>query len=344
MFFLLPDVLCPGDSSAVFIFIDIPDETFFASLIESEALKAYGSKSVKKDDIAKIVVHFSSEEIVKNPIYQKWLSEFCSSTTHWFVNDRNTFSGQSAPHLMQHQLNLIDDNVFPLLSEIHPSSRGIPDQSKELRIMDIFSIRNRNEQNLPQHSIPDIFADQATMSDEILELIKKYKSKVVLRNKEARSKEFPKICTLGTGSGMPSKTRNDAANLIHITDDNCVLLDCGEGTLGQLVRFYGHEATDKILKNLRVIFISHLHADHHLGLIHILNQRQKLTEKKILLLAPAPIMPWLTFYNFGIEDIFSTVDFISCTDLVRRFGAENYSDGFNNRKFFNSLVGISKKM
>ena len=46
--------------------------------------------------------------------------------------------------------------------------------------------------------------------------------------------------------------------------DSYILLDCGEGTAGQLYRHYGDEATANILRNLKAIFISHMHADHHM--------------------------------------------------------------------------------
>lgn len=41
-----------------------------------------------------------------------------------------------------------------------------------------------------------------------------------------------------------------------------LLLDCGEGTFGQLCRHYG-DAVDAVLSNISTIFVSHLHADHH---------------------------------------------------------------------------------
>jgi len=43
-----------------------------------------------------------------------------------------------------------------------------------------------------------------------------------------------------------------------------MLLDCGENTLGQLHRHFGSAAIVGILRKLRAIFVSHLHADHHL--------------------------------------------------------------------------------
>lgn len=49
-----------------------------------------------------------------------------------------------------------------------------------------------------------------------------------------------------------------------------ILMDCGEGTLGQIIRFYGKDKSKEILKNLKAIYVSHLHADHHLGKLTLL--------------------------------------------------------------------------
>ena len=49
-----------------------------------------------------------------------------------------------------------------------------------------------------------------------------------------------------------------------------ILLDCGEGTYGQMMRFFGQEKIVDVMTNLTGIFISHLHADHHNGLIGLL--------------------------------------------------------------------------
>ena len=49
-----------------------------------------------------------------------------------------------------------------------------------------------------------------------------------------------------------------------------ILFDCGEGTLGQLSRLYGPEELPAVLKDTKCIYISHLHADHHLGVAAVL--------------------------------------------------------------------------
>ena len=53
-----------------------------------------------------------------------------------------------------------------------------------------------------------------------------------------------------------------------------MLFDCDEGTLQQLNRKFGYEKTLEILKNLKAIYISHLHADHQMGFIGIVQQRE----------------------------------------------------------------------
>lgn len=78
------------------------------------------------------------------------------------------------------------------------------------------------------------------------------------------------ITTLGTGSALPSKYRNVSATLVRVPGVGNYLFDAGENTMGQLQRVFPPEELTQILKELRVIWISHLHADHHLGTASVL--------------------------------------------------------------------------
>ncbi|KOS18474.1 Ribonuclease Z 1 [Escovopsis weberi] len=86
---------------------------------------------------------------------------------------------------------------------------------------------------------------------------------------EARGGHLPnrdtEIIALGTGSSVPSKYRNVSGTLIRVPGIGNYLLDCGEGTLGQIRRLFGEAGTAEVLRGLRCIVISHVHADHHLG-------------------------------------------------------------------------------
>jgi ribonuclease Z len=304
----------------------------------------------KEDDMALVVVHFSPQEMIENEQYKEWIDRFSPSTKHLIVNERNTFTGYFASHRIQRQLNELDSLVFPMLKEPHPYmevndmaidvSEMDASPSKKFKI-DVEGNREDKFADYPElgirscfHLRPpkgfDRFKEPYSHPDKVMEetyvnapelskLVVDFKaesSKIFTRTKAERNKEFPKVTTFGTGSCIPNKTRNVSANLIQISADNCAIFDCGEGTFGQIVRFFGRDGADEILKNLRLIYISHLHADHHLGLINILNRRRKLTNDKVILLAPIQINSFLSFYNYRIEELFSTYELFPCSDLV----------------------------
>lgn len=77
----------------------------------------------------------------------------------------------------------------------------------------------------------------------------------------------------GTGAAIPGKHRNVSSFMIDMFERGGVLMDCGEGTWGQMVRVFGLEKAKRVLCQLKVIFISHMHADHHLGLLTLLHER-----------------------------------------------------------------------
>ena len=78
------------------------------------------------------------------------------------------------------------------------------------------------------------------------------------------------IICLGTGSALPSKYRNVSATLLRVPGSGSYLLDCGENTLGQLRRIYSPEELVEVLRDLKMIWISHMHADHHLGTVSVI--------------------------------------------------------------------------
>ncbi|XP_038211679.1 ribonuclease Z, mitochondrial isoform X2 [Zerene cesonia] len=135
-----------------------------------------------------------------------------------------------------------------------------------------------------------------------------------MRYAKTDAKEYPKVVFLGTGSCIPSKTRNTSAIVLQIDEQRSMLLDCGEGTFGQLVRFYGPKRVNAFLRTLKAIYISHLHADHHIGLIGVLQARREALDEvsdseaeslaqPLYLLAPGQIVTWLSKYDQQFESI-----------------------------------------
>ncbi|EEP78058.1 predicted protein [Uncinocarpus reesii 1704] len=135
------------------------------------------------------------------------------------------------------------------------------------------------------------------------------------------------IITLGTGSSLPSMYRNVSATLLRVPGSGSYLFDCGEGTLGQLQRVFSPEELKEVLRELKVIWISHLHADHHLGTVSIIKawyeevfgalpQRQAdfetdlsrfLSERRLCVVSDIHMLDWLAEYshveNYGYDKI-----------------------------------------
>lgn len=66
-----------------------------------------------------------------------------------------------------------------------------------------------------------------------------------------------------------------SATLVKIPGYGSIMLDAGEGTYGQMLRRFGIERLDDEMRAIRCIFISHLHADHHLGVVQLINKWNK---------------------------------------------------------------------
>ena len=64
---------------------------------------------------------------------------------------------------------------------------------------------------------------------------------------------------LGTAGSAPTASRGTSSTLLRRGGDR-LLVDCGEGTQRQLLR------SDAGLTDLEHVFLTHLHADHVLGL------------------------------------------------------------------------------
>lgn len=89
------------------------------------------------------------------------------------------------------------------------------------------------------------------------------------------------VTILGSSSATPIFNRNPAAQLLNV-NDNFFLIDCGEGTQQQMLR-YNIKAS-----RINHIFISHIHGDHYLGLVGLLSSMHLNGRTKPLMLFGPP--------------------------------------------------------
>jgi len=84
-----------------------------------------------------------------------------------------------------------------------------------------------------------------------------------------------------------------------------MILDCGEGSVGQLHRQFGPEKAQDVMRKTKAVYISHSHADHHLGLINFIQhrseafRREKQGVDKLYVIAPGKFLPefYLQYHN-----------------------------------------------
>ena len=111
---------------------------------------------------------------------------------------------------------------------------------------------------------------------DVLELARAAREAIITESETAGAgvqslpSQDAEIVFLGTGSALPSKYRNVSATLVRVPGYGSYLLDCGENTLGQLKRVFTPVELAEVFRDLRLIWISHLHADHHLGTVSVI--------------------------------------------------------------------------
>lgn len=152
---------------------------------------------------------------------------------------------------------------IPLPHGVHVAVRGHKVQLEP-------SIEVQTQEIIAPLQVPETIAD---MPPEVIEEAVKAQqaTKVINDETQAWLDSLPpgakdaEIITLGTGSALPSKYRNVSATLVRVPDWGNILLDAGENTLGQLKRVFTADEMKQVLQDLRMISISHMHADHQLG-------------------------------------------------------------------------------
>lgn len=91
------------------------------------------------------------------------------------------------------------------------------------------------------------------------------------------------VTILGNNSAVPAFNRHPTSQVVT-QDGNSFLVDCGEGTQIQMIKYKVHRG------KISHIFISHLHGDHYYGLIGLLNTFGLLSHKQELhVYGPEPL-------------------------------------------------------
>ena len=183
------------------------------------------------------------------------------------------------------------------------------------------------------------FASKSGAFDAAKEILNKVKTEKEIPGKSSSNSNCKaQLLFTGTGSAIPCKHRNVTGMCLRMEDGQAILLDVGEGTVGQLLRASSTLVDDSkdeseiltyehLLRNIKAAWVSHPHADHHLGLLRLLTDRQAIlhhhfisdndTEKndRLVVIGPPPILHFLQEYEAIDPRIGASYVGLDCRDL-----------------------------
>ncbi|KAG9284291.1 hypothetical protein G9A89_002101 [Geosiphon pyriformis] len=334
----------------ILIIIDVPSVNYIESVCSNTEFAAYQNDN--ENSRVGLIVHMLGNGVLDDERYRTWMRKYGSDTQHIISNEQYCLqrlifnkAGQS-----QFKLSKLDETQFrvPFYSN-EPlknlkSVENLPEKVTLSAPLLIYHMEPKPK--LDDSQVPTLFDHRDPQSYVVKSLNKLQDYLKVATQLKENLKETSQllqsspghdiiVTTLGTGSGQPSKYRNVSSNLITIPNYGSILLDAGEGTYGQLVRQFGPidglgqdngMNLRQCIKGLRCIFISHLHADHHLGTIRILRKWSELNKdnrSKLFIVAPGRFFRWLDEYNdvefFGISNLL----FIDNRDILENSHFKN---------------------
>ncbi|KAJ1992470.1 hypothetical protein GGI25_000141 [Coemansia spiralis] len=341
----------PSRPGSIVIIIDCPSTDYIASLTANPMFTSFLDADGKDEEKQKqllMVIHGLGKGVAQDSRYQAWAARFPSHIRHVvsapeFVPDSNPFQR----HLRVHTaMAAVDSNVFVL-----------PQSSKTAELSENSFLNGKNvvipDFNMAYDIVPKFKLDTSTvpvlMTSEDM-----YQKALAMKNRHLYDSSLPwpvdthssfesgatenkpddselVICPIGTGSSVPSNYRNVSSNIISVRGYGGIILDCGESTVSLLKRFLGYPNRNhhntrinksyvEFVASLKLLYISHMHADHHLGAVLLLQEWSQLTKSQPLqsrlnIVAPWRFWSWLKDIS-GVQDIgFDRLDFIGCHDL-----------------------------
>uniref|UniRef100_A0A8C4I233 Zinc phosphodiesterase ELAC protein 2 n=1 Tax=Dicentrarchus labrax TaxID=13489 RepID=A0A8C4I233_DICLA len=302
-----PEQVCtPSEPGAVFIVVECPSEEFIEAVCTNQHYQT-GETEGK----VVLVAHMTPNSVLKTDQYKKWMERFPSTTEHLILNEHVCSVHNVRSHKIQIQLNMIHPEIFPQLQPYEVKEPQAALHVPSVRAECLLKFQLRPVMEWQRDAIPfcntEEFVKEASEVPNFLEEVDECK-KMCSTEAAETSEKYPEVVFIGTGSALPMKIRNVSGTLVNISPSQSILLDCGEGTFGQLCRHYGDDV-DEVLSKISTVFISHMHADHHTGLLMLLYQRERaLTAlgkafSPVFLMAPNQIMIWLSQYHHHCEEI-----------------------------------------
>lgn len=266
------EVCAPNQPGSEILVIDCPSVQYLDSLISNERL----SELIDQENSRlKAVFHLSDIDVILEQRYQDWVNLFPSSVQHLGLNEYCPNLAYLTTHQQIYCFNKFAPDLFKQ-PYFHTEAKplGIESRIKPAELLEdvdagfkhtykAFEPIELGAEGLDKHLNEMVGLKEA---------VEHYQNNVKDISSELA---YPEIVFLGTASAAPGKYRNSSGIFINLNENETAILDCGEGTLYSIMRQFGPDKYMEKLCNLKFIYSSHLHADHHIGLINILLERER---------------------------------------------------------------------
>jgi ribonuclease Z len=307
------EVLAPGKAGGGCAIIDLPSIAYVQPMLQRPEWQS----EVLMSGIDAII-WILGKDVISDPRLQEFQSR--SSHIKHIISSADTCPNNlaldgAARNAMRH--NHVDSDIFPTLQHV-PGAADL-DLTFQARTVAQRGLRFTLE---PSFEMQDKYIkppiDLVTFQKQVTEEFSTLENAALrLETKESTQemKAWSQKCfhgdvevlVLGTGSSHPSRARNVSGTLVRVPGNGSFLLDAGEGTLGTLRRMFDDQQLDEILRDLRMIWISHMHADHHLGLASVVKAWSTATAEltprpQLAVVSDTPMLHWLHEYG-SAEDL-----------------------------------------
>jgi ribonuclease Z len=349
------EVLAEGSGGICVFVLFCPHIEILNELRRSDVIQSLcnDAKCVNLDAI----VHLTPKRIFQTVEYQTWCKNF-GDAEHIVLHVAETLKdrvadGVNSPFVSALRgavkRSLVNNAIFPMPKLMFKGDyvikcKGNENNHNQLRTivgspMLEYVLLPRSRRGVNELTIKQIYTedDIIAMKDEVSK-----SGAADLGHKVANAQEdgtavdnkiqdIGELIFTGTGSALPCKHRNVTGMYLRMHNGNGILLDVGEGTVGQLLQSWKStlNPTNALIneyhsriKGIKAAWISHPHADHHLGLLRLLSEKSSLGDKDpIVLMAPPSMFAFLSEYESVIPEIKGSYISVDSRDM---------KDGFQN--------------
>ncbi|KAF4143300.1 Beta-lactamase superfamily domain [Phytophthora infestans] len=315
------DCVLPSVPAAACVVVSCPTLAHVDALVSSQDFNRYRESAGEAQVQVEVVYHLGGLDVLRHPKYAEWTRSFGAQARHVLLGHdacaQKTVYRASAK--LQAQLHAVFPRAFPsneaheLRDPIEPFSRVVPDALELAASSDSAT----SKLVLGESMLRFILSPQARRGFDSSSCwprlnfsdIRQRAAEIAVKESEASKLDEEdvidgRITFLGTGCAIPSKYRNVTGMYLELPtgrDDEDwagLMLDCGEGSLGQLYRYAGGDKRrlQELVDRLKCVWISHNHADHHLGLLRLLSARASTVEEPLLVIGPTSLQFWLDEY------------------------------------------------